>query len=386
MKLAYIANIRMPTEKAHGHQIGKMCEQFSLLGKKVELWLPTRKNSIKQGVFGYYGLADNFKIKKIKSFDPTFLFGRLEKWYIRFQALFFNISLFFYLLFKKDKSAYLLYTRDEYLLPLLGFLGRKVVWECHALPSHLKFYRKYIVKCNAIIVLTKKIKEKLVYLGADSNKILVSPDAVDLKIFDISLSKEEARKKLNLPADKIILGYSGSLKTENMDKGLNDIIKALRLLIADNNKIIFAAVGGNLEDTEYYKRVANESNVLSNCLFISKVSQSQLAIYQKACDILLMPFPLNDHYAYYMSPLKMFEYMASKRPIIASDLPSIREVLNENNCFFCRPDDPADLSKKIEMILRKKDLADKLSEQAYQDVKNYTWEERAKNIINFIKI
>jgi glycosyltransferase involved in cell wall biosynthesis len=85
-----------------------------------------------------------------------------------------------------------------------------------------------------------------------------------------------------------------------------------------------------------------------------------------------------------MSPLKMFEYMASQRPVISSDLPSVRDVFNEKNCVFCRPDDPADLAKKIAMILAKPDLAEKISQQAYQDVKFYTWEKRAAKIINFI--
>ena len=374
----------MPTEKAHGHQIGKMCEQFSLLEKEVELWLPTRKNDINQDMFSYYSLANNFKIKKIKSFDPTFLFGAFEKWYIRFQAAFFIVSLFFYLLFKRDKKNYIFYTRDEYLIPVLELFSKNISWECHALPSHLKFYQKYIIKCAAVIILTKKMKEELVGLDVADNKILISPDAVDFKIFDINLGKEEARKKLNLPADKIILGYTGSFKTKAMDKGLDDIIKALKLLAGKNNKIILAAIGGSPQDIEYYKKRAEASEVLTNCLFIDKVNQNQLAIYQKAFDMLLMPFPNVRHYAYFMSPLKMFEYMASGRPIISSDLPSIREALNEGNCLFCQPDNPIDLAKKIEMILADPGLAERISQRAYQDVKLYTWEKRAENILNFI--
>ncbi len=48
MKLVYIANVRIPTEKAHGYQICKMCEEFSSQGIKVELWVPTRENNIKE--------------------------------------------------------------------------------------------------------------------------------------------------------------------------------------------------------------------------------------------------------------------------------------------------------------------------------------------------
>ena len=56
MKILYIANARIPTEKAHGFQICKMCEQLSLQGAEVELIVPKRKNKITQDVFQYYDL------------------------------------------------------------------------------------------------------------------------------------------------------------------------------------------------------------------------------------------------------------------------------------------------------------------------------------------
>ena len=80
----------------------------------------------------------------------------------------------------------------------------------------------------------------------------------------------------------------------------------------------------------------------------------------------------------------MFEYMASKRPIITSNLPSIKEILNENNCVFFQSDNQKDLAEKIIFLLANKNLADKISEQAYREVKDYTWKKRAEKIINFI--
>jgi len=98
-----------------------------------------------------------------------------------------------------------------------------------------------------------------------------------------------------------------------------------------------------------------------------------------------MPFPFNEHYAYFMSPLKMFEYMASQRPIVATNLPSTREVLNENNAVLVEPDDSEKLAKGIKKVLDNKELSQKIAEQAYLDVKKYTWEKRVKDIIKLLK-
>ena len=118
--------------------------------------------------------------------------------------------------------------------------------------------------------------------------------------------------------------------------------------------------------------------------FFIKSRFKKIGNFQKACDILLMPFPWCEHYAYYMSPLKMFEYMASQRPIIASDLPSIREVLDEKNCLFCKPDNADDLAEKINFLVVKDNFGRSIAAEAYNKVKDYTWAKRAKNILEFI--
>jgi glycosyltransferase involved in cell wall biosynthesis len=83
--------------------------------------------------------------------------------------------------------------------------------------------------------------------------------------------------------------------------------------------------------------------------------------------------------------MKMFEYMASSKPIIASDLPSLREVLNENNALFFEADNPASLAETIRKCLNDQALSDKISTQAASDVRNYTWHTRVQTILAFIK-
>jgi len=104
MKILYISNSRIPTEKAYGIQIIKMCEAFSLQNNNLKLVLPTRKNKKFKNIdiLKYYNIKNNFKIKKIKTFDPNFLMKLPNGVYIKFQILFFIVCLFFYLLFKKN--------------------------------------------------------------------------------------------------------------------------------------------------------------------------------------------------------------------------------------------------------------------------------------------
>ncbi|PIZ49160.1 glycosyl transferase family 1, partial [Candidatus Woesebacteria bacterium CG_4_10_14_0_2_um_filter_39_14] len=129
----------------------------------------------------------------------------------------------------------------------------------------------------------------------------------------------------------------------------------------------------------------NRFNVLPQCIFISYQPHAKVIRYIKAMDALVIPFPNKPHYAFYASPLKLFEYMASGRPIIASDLPALREILNDKNALFFKPDDAPDLARAIKMLKSSQMLGYHLSQQALADVQQYTWQKRAKNILNFIK-
>lgn len=385
MRILYIANVRMPTEKAHGHQIMKMAEIFSGADIKTELIVPTRKNSLlkEKDPFDYYHIENNFKLKKIFSWDPTFLFRFPAGFYIRCQSVLFFFSLWFFLIFKNKKDC-VFYTRDEYLLPFLQMFSLPIFWEAHALPSRKEKYFRFFNKLSGIVVLTGQMKGDLVKLGLDEKKIIVSPDAVDMNIFDLDIELGDAREELNLPQDKKIIGYTGSFKTKGMDKGISDVLKSLVILRSKNINPLFVAVGGSDDDIKYYQTMSDQLGVSDNVRFLGKVGQDQLAIFQKAFDILLMPFPRNKHYSYYMSPLKMFEYLAAKRPIIASDLPSIREILTDDTCLFCQPDDPDDLADKIFLLINDSSLSQKLARNSYELASDYTWESRGAKIIDFV--
>ena len=370
MKILYISNSRIPTEKAYGIQIIKMCEAFSNLKINLELVLPTRKNKKFKNIdiLKYYNIKNNFKIKKIKTFDPNFLMKLPDGVYIKFQILFFIVCLFFYLLFKKNKSEYFFYTRDEYLLPLLQKFYNKVIWEAHTLPDNKNKYLKYWEKCYKIIAISQSLKNELVKLGIKENKILVAHDGVDLNNF------QKLKQKLDLAENKKVILYSGHLYDW---KGAQVLADASEFL-SDDCEVIF--IGGTDLDIKNFKN----KNKNKKIKILGYKNPKLIPEYLESADVLILPNSAKDEKSKWTSPMKLFEYMASGRPIIASDLPNIKEVLNENNAIFFKPDNSQDLAKKIESVLNNKNLVDKISQQAYQDVKNYTWDKRAEKILEFI--
>jgi len=110
--------------------------------------------------------------------------------------------------------------------------------------------------------------------------------------------------------------------------------------------------------------------------------------YLFAADALLLPNSAKAKIAsHYTSPLKLFEYMASRRPIVASDLPALREVLRDGeNAVLVEPDDPKALAERIKTVLDDSGLAKRISEQAYSEVSQYSWEERARRIVRFVRL
>ena len=383
MKITYITNSRIPTEKAHGFQVMKMCEAFSNIGIEIELWIPRRFNAISENPFSYYNIniREKFSLKKI----PVLDFMPLEKILGPIANLVESASFAIFILFylpKKDIEN-IIYSRDQFVCWFLSFFNKKFVYEIHSFPRNFNWHKRLWKKAYRIIAITQGLKNLLIKHGIDSEKILVAPDGVDLEFFNsVNQSKEDIRIELDLPPNDFLVGYVGKFKTLGMEKGIKTMIEALPLLDKDT-KMVF--VGGEESEIKEYKNLANRLNVSAQCLFINHQLYLKVVKYMKAMDTLVLPFPNLPHYAFYASPLKLFEYMASGRPIIASDLPSLREILNDKNALFFKPGDRDALARAVKMLKSSQMLGYHLSQQALADVKKFTWIKRAENIINFIQ-
>ncbi len=373
MKIYYITNAKIPTEKAHGLQIAKTCEALGMLGVEVELIVPSRDNLIEKDIFEYYKIKNNFKIKYIKSYDWF-------RWYFVLKGLSFKLqSVFFWQKLKKIKIEKdgIIYTRTVEVAWLFSKRGYKVFYEAHVWPgSKIKLFKNMLADVDGIIANSKGTVDKFRENGFEN--ILVASNGVDLDKFKLNKIKKELRQELDLSIDKKIVMYVGHLYKW---KGVDLLIE-----VADNLKakkdIMFVLVGGTRNDEEKYKKIVG-GRTLENFFVLGYKPTEKIPNYLMAADVLVLPnIPITEESKYYTSPIKMFEYMASRTPIVAADLESIGEILNKNNAILFKAGDVEDLEEKIKLAL-KNNMVSK-TERAGEDVKEFTWQKRAQKIIEFI--
>lgn len=370
MKIIYPIYARIPTERAHGVQIVKMCEAFALCGHEVELIVPNRKNDLKSDPFDYYSVQKNFVIKKIPFLEipGCGMFGHAVR------LVSFAISASFYV---SKNTADVIFTRDEFFCGIASFFKDNIFYEGHSTQDRFFTAHNY-KKAKGLITITSGLKKYYIekYNISDS-KILVSPDGVDLQKFNNNVSREEARKKLELSPAKKLVVYTGHLYGW---KGTDTLAKAAKFF-DENTEFIF--VGGTENDLVMFRE---KYSGFKNIKILGQKSHSEIPFYLASADVLVLPNSGHKNISrFYTSPLKLFEYMASGRPIVASDLPSIREILNEENAVFFEPDNSQSLADAIKKVLSDNELVNKISQQALSDVQDYSWKKRAERIAREMK-
>ncbi len=367
-KLIYLADMRLPTDWAHGIQIMKMCEAFSTHQFKVELVVPRRFNKIKQDPWQYYGLAPKFKIVKLPCLDLMPL-GALKLTFLLEKFSFF-LSARAYLWFKQYD---ILYTREA----LSSWLFRRHVLELHVIPGQVRNWQRWLWRRPGKIVALTAIMKQVLRANGVRRKIIVAPDGVDLEQFSLSMSQEEARRQLNLPLDQHIVMYTGSIYLYDW-KGVDVLLAAAEFLSSDT---VIILVGGSETEIKTLKQNIKTDNVM----LIGRQPHNSIPLYLRAADVLVLPNKSGAaHSEQYTSPLKLFEYMASDRPIVASDLPALREILNERNAALVAPDSSAAIAGGVKQVLSEPAWAERLARQARQDARQYSWLHRAEIIAKFI--
>ena len=225
-------------------------------------------------------------------------------------SIMFNLPAIFFLLTKKiKKEVKFIYIRSSLFLPLAvaaALLRVPLFYEIHRKPlSSKEQFRDNLVSkmATGIIVISDHLRVN--YLPYKKN-ILVAHDGVSLQRFGHTLDKQEARKQFGLAPDKNLSVYAG---TVSKLKGIDYLIEAARLL----PEVDFLLAGP-------FSVEFQNKGFSPNIKFLGKKEQKDIAVLLQAADVLLLPHPKGE---YSQSPMKLFEYMASGTPIVASRLPSI---------------------------------------------------------------
>ncbi len=375
MTLIYITNTRLPSEKANSYQSMQMCHHFAKHFDSVELWIPKAHNTEElnqvNDIYSFYNIKKNFVIKRFFQCDLTLLKLINEFIWANLKGLVFALNIIFNLIFLKNKDR-IIFTRDWYVLKILllakkmGLINYKIYYEAHKFSNRLLNNFK---KIDGLVVINKYLH--LLYEDKRIPNILIAHDGVNLEEYaSIPIYKYDINK------DTFNIVYTGSFFKW---KGVYTLADSMRFLNNNVNLILIGGTGEYLEDLKTYIKKQN----LKNITIIPHMPKKETIKYIKGADVLLLPNSAKDKMSLYTSPIKLFEYMASFRPIIASNLSSICEVLEDKkNAILFEPDNPKDLADKINNVLNTD--CHKLVHQAYEDVAEYSWNNRAVNIKNFI--
>jgi glycosyltransferase involved in cell wall biosynthesis len=374
MKLIYISQGNIPSMWAHSLQTIKMAQAFGELVADFEL---VSRGSL-QAVFGggpidvhdWYGIRNSFCVKYLPVYRRRHEVSDNGEYYPRF----FRAAVAYARL---QRSA-VVYTREFHVASMCLKLGIRTLLETHNCDEHSRFHyvRDRLVdrKLLGIVTIADTIKKCFVKYEMPADRILVWPDAVDLAAFESPPSKEQARDELGIDRDKFLSLYVGHLYPY---KGAHYMVEAARSL-PDR---LLLLVGGWPKDRTPLQEAAAD---LDNVKFIDHVPNTRVPLYLAAADALLLPNSLRMQpaQARITSPLKLFEYMAARRPVIASDIPAFEGLLEDGiNACLVEPDSPGAIVRAIGELAAEPGKAQRLTAAAWERVQEYTWQKRARCIL-----
>ncbi len=390
MRIAYINHGRFPTEKAHGFQIAQVCDAMTELGHDVTLLNPVFRNPVTVSAQEHYGLRHPVQSQSLEHFDA-------------FQSpvvpgfLGFLVSMISY---AKAVQAYLrthrfdvLYLRSPLLLQAALQTGMPVIMELHALPRFMR--ARFVRRCNRcvnIVCLTTPMRDELIGWGVESAKVIVEADGVDLRRFENLPSVSTAKARWDLPSDRPVIGYVGSLATrETMEKGVRELIDGMWNVECgmwnDQPRPLLWVVGGPERWQNIYEEYARSKGLDERTVrFQGRIAAADAPSAIAACDICVYPAPKTDH-PYFLrdtSPLKLFEYLAAGRPIVCADIPPVRDVVDERSVRFFRPGDASDLAAALTDVLDHPEEAARRAEEGKRIVQEHSWEKRMGRILKAI--
>lgn len=393
MKIAVIAPTYLPARRANTVQVMKMTQAFVELGQAARLAVPgmpaggSGQKPKWDELASHYGLRQAFPIEwlPVSSWMRRYDFGlKSVRW-------------------ARSWGAELLYTRLPQAAVIASRAGLGTILEVHDLPQGSlgpRLFHWFLTGKGArrLVVITQALADDLVRkLGAPASPpfTVIAPDGVDLERYVELPPPEVARRELladsqSIPADaggklspdRFTVGYTGHLYS---GRGIDMLLKIAKKL----SDISFLVAGGENDDLVRLQQQVQAQD-LENVLTIGFVPNAELPRYQSACEVLLMPYQQHvsassgGDIAPYLSPMKLFEYLACGRAILSSDLPVLGEVLNTENAVLLPPDDVDAWVAALQELQANPDRGACLAKNARLDAEGYTWQARARRILDGI--
>ncbi len=388
MRITYFADVRFPLERANGIQTMETCYALVQRGHSVDLIVRPDTHTPPRDPFAYYGLAP----------DPRL---HVERAPVAGPA---TAKRFGYIAFAVGRSlgkgrAEVLLTRDlgvaSAILQVPRSLRPPLVYESHGYapdvaaalpalvatattPSPRKLQRLAAREAHVwqsadgYVTITAALRDELTGRFGSRPRTAVIPDGVRIDRAEHRVRPEPDNRGGRDGSG--VVGYAGHLYSW---KGVDVLLEAIARLPQARGLI----VGGHSAEPDLArtKSVAERLGIGERVTFTGLVEPARVPQLLRQADVLVLPNPASAISTRYTSPLKLFEYMAAGRPIVASDLPSIREILRDGvNALLVSPGDPIALSSAIDNILKDPGLAARLARAALDDVPNYSWQRRAE--------
>lgn len=372
MKIAIITNSRIPSLTANSIQAMKVCDALAELGHELRIFAPAESKPVPWDALAiHYGLRFEFQVKWLPSLRALKRFDFIR--HAQSAARKFNADLIYTWL---PQSAVLgLWQNDPVILEMhADVAGRFGAWWLSQFWK-TRGRKRLLTTTQAL----RKALERSTHFKFPDEAVQVSPNGVDLERYVHLPNPAEARLQLNLK-DGLTVGFTGHFYA---GRGMDLLFELARAMPNLN----FLWAGGTPEAVEAWRAKLNAAQVL-NVNLTGFIENRRLPLYQSAADILLMPYSRaisassGQDIAEVINPMKMFEYMAAERAIITSDLPVIREVLNESNAVFCPPDDVNSWKTAIENLLAYEPRRLMFARQARLAVENHTWIARARRALD----
>lgn len=250
---------------------------------------------------------------------------------------------------------------QSYFLPLITFIQKKVA-----------------EKADAVVVVSHPVKNYLISQGIRAEKIFVIPNAVDVDLFTPDRCDRNIRDKYGIPMDSTVIGFVGSMKRYH---GLELFIEAATKVVKRKKKIHFLLVGSFDEENRLsdFLNLLESRGIRKSFILTGGVPFVNVPEYISAMDICVMP-----HSNQYGSPIKIFEYGAMNKPVVAPRLEPIEEIIKdgENGLLFT-PGDVSDMVAKIQVLRSNASLRVRLGSNLQKHVqRNCTWRENAQKILD----